>query len=96
MDFELFRAELIEEMLDFSETIKSSKSIFLPEFEKMLAKVELFNEYAQSPTIQHLIIVLQNRIPKESYLDLPLTDKVFLTDLNQLIHFVENVVPAKI
>ena len=88
---ENLRNEIVLELKDCIQHIEKTNFLFLPKFENAMAKVELFQEKAQSYTINQLMLILKGHLDSDSYPEVRVSN-AWLSDIQQLLHVVENVV----
>jgi hypothetical protein len=85
------REEIVLELTDCIRQIEDTGFLFFPTFEKVMVKLELFQEKAQSPTVMQLMLILKGSIVVDSYPEIKVKDE-WVADLKYLLHVVENIV----
>ena len=59
--------EIMAEFLDCIEQIEKTEFLFLPKFEKIMAKVDLFQDKVHNETITQLVLILKGNLYNISY-----------------------------
>ena len=86
------REEIVSDLSDCIQQIDDTGFLFLPTFEKFMAKLELFQEKAQSPTILQLMLILKGHLVYDSYPEIKVKED-WVSELKYLLRVVENIVP---
>lgn len=93
MNIEALRAEILADLDLCINRTENKNLLFYPQFEKTLAKTELFAETVHSGTLLQLITLFRGKMTMWSGLESEVrVDSVFIADLKQLKHFVAGVV----